>query len=135
MAIRRTEEMARKIWQTAQKEHEKLVNPVTTDDPDFDKAWNEDRLLQRLDDSESKMSIGEYAKYWFKKGQEVAYPKWTYCKDGMPSDKDGTIVFVKFGKDGKGRALAYYAGQWIEPFSVQIIKDVIAWMPLPEVEA
>lgn len=58
------------IWEAAQKEHEKLVNPVNTDNPDFDKKWNEDRLLQNLDDSESKMSIGEYAKYWFQKGQE-----------------------------------------------------------------
>lgn len=151
MAIRRTEEMARKIWQTTQKEHEKLVNPVTTDNPDFDKAWNEDRLLQRLDDSESKMSIGEYAKYWFQKGQEYAQPKWTLCRDRLPKEKDGKVITThetdaSFYSHEIKVIRVYVKLETQNPFNETRIDNfclstnkfekyedlVIAWMPLPD---
>jgi hypothetical protein len=52
-------------------DNSRLVNPVRTDNPLFDKAFNDDRLLQQIDESGRKMSIGEFAKYWFEKGQKA----------------------------------------------------------------
>lgn len=87
--------------------------------------WWEEKALKMIELNYGAEEIAHDA--W-----KAAQPKWTMCKDGMPTEKDGTVVFVKFGKNEQGRAMAYYAGQWIEPFSAQIIKDVIAWQPLPE---
>jgi hypothetical protein len=47
-----------------------LIDSVKTDNPKFDKAFNEDRLLQKIEESGEKMCIGEFAKYWFEKGQK-----------------------------------------------------------------
>lgn len=61
---------ALEAWETAQLEPEKLAGPVKNDNPAFDKEWNND-ILQNPDDSEARMSIREYAKYWFQKGQSA----------------------------------------------------------------
>ena len=77
---------------------------------------------------------------------EAAQPKWTYCKDGMPTEKDGKFegtgifnssVFNVLHSNGTVASMYYYkklkAFGTSDGVKIYSCNDVIAWMPLPEV--
>ena len=76
---------------------------------------------------------------------EAAQPKWTYCKDGMPTEKDGKFegtgilnssVFNVLHSNGTVASMYYYkklkAFGTSDGVKIYSCNDVIAWMPLPE---
>ncbi len=79
----------------------------------------------------------------YKNGYENGKPKWISVKDRLPSKeeytakaKDGEEYYTRFliayKTDIVEYEIGYYDGyKWMTEMPIRIIKDVLAWMPFP----
>ena len=110
------------------------------------KMWNTEQayMLACEGTPEEETAVDKYSKMIF----EAAQPKWTLCKDGMPTEKDGKFegtgifnssVFNVLHSNGTVSSLYYYiklkAFGTSDGVKVYTYNDIIAWMPLPEAPA
>ena len=64
---------------------------------------------------------------------EAAQPKWTYCKDGMPTEDGNYLVAVLLPYGHRTVLSSDYNANNCDFWEIDPDREVIAWMPLPEV--
>lgn len=65
---------------------------------------------------------------------KAAYPRWTMCKDGLPSPHQDVLACDKAGAMEIGRVFRAQCGSYSDFFvenDYRICYGIIAWMPLP----
>ena len=106
----------------------------------WQKGW-----LDRFDDTKQEQSrdIHWATEQAYKNGKEAGKPKWISGKDRLPSKeeytakaKDGEEYYVRlliaYKTDIIEYEIGYYDGyKWMTEMPIRIIKDVVAWMPFP----
>lgn len=115
----------------------------------FDEWWKSKKTLIEtvVNNNKSHIDLIVFIKSIMNIAWQAAQPKWTYCKDGMPTEKDGKFegtgifkssVFNILHSNGTVSSLYYYlklkAFGTSDGVKVYSCNDVVAWMSLPEVQ-
>ena len=75
------------------------------------------------------ISVGEYEKMIEPLDKEIEpEPHWIPCSERMPVSKEYVLV-TEYGETNIGRR---FCGRWWLDYCGDKMKDVTAWMPLPE---
>ena len=94
------------------------------------KQWNTEQayMIASQGTPEEENAIDRYSKMIW----EASQPKWTYCKDGMPTEDGNYLVAVLLPYGHRTVLSSDYNANNCDFCEIDPDREVIAWMPLPE---
>ena len=97
----------------------------------FTKWWNKTISYQYLTNVD--LVNKNTAKQLAHDAWQAAQPKWTYCKDGMPTEDGNYLVAVLLPYGHRTVLSSDYNANNCDFWEIDPDREIIAWMPLPEV--
>ena len=97
----------------------------------FEQWWKNKKYYARFLDGVCKISVNDCGDI-ARDAWEAAQPKWTLCKDGMPTEDGNYLVAVLLPYGHRTVLSSDYNANNCDFWEIDPDREIIAWMPLPE---